>query len=425
MKNSTEKNRIIYLCATDHALAQGLVLDFASANYTLQLIDDPTKLEQICQAFNTWTILVNIQFLDNRLTDILSKIKTDYPSIAMNLFFIAENYEITLHLKAVQAGGQAYYVMPFQAEEIIARLLELSALKNKLSRVLIIDGNKKFAKYYVDILKNAGMIAEYMSNPLQMDKILHEFNPNLVLMDIDTPTYNGLDLAAVVRQRNAYASLPIIFISAKNDTSLQLEALNHGIDDYLMKSITPEHLISSIKNRIARYEIMQSYIIRDSLTGLFNHNAIKEKLKSEIVLSKRLGLPLSIAIVDIDFFKTVNDSYGHLMGDKILRSLSITMLKRLRKTDIIGRYGGEEFLVILPNTTTSAAKNIIDQLRQQFAAINYQQDDRNFNVTLSAGVVTAPPYLSVEKLFQAADEAMYRAKKNGRNQVVATGSVKK
>jgi diguanylate cyclase (GGDEF)-like protein len=162
-------------------------------------------------------------------------------------------------------------------------------------------------------------------------------------------------------------------------------------------------------------------MLRDSLTGLLNHTAFKEHLSREIARVRRQGTPLAVALIDLDHFKTVNDTYGHPTGDRVVKSVARVLQRRLRRTDVIGRYGGEEFAVLFPNTTERQAQRVVDEVRVTFAQVRHQSDSREFQVTFSGGVATCPPYDEAARLTEAADQALYAAKEAGRNCVVLAG----
>jgi len=204
------------------------------------------------------------------------------------------------------------------------------------------------------------------------------------------------------------------------DKDKQLEAMSLGGDDFLAKPIQPHHLITSVTSRVERYRKLRSYMTRDGLTGLFNHTTIKERLEQEISRAKRHEHTLSFAMLDLDWFKQVNDTFGHTAGDRVLRSLSRLLKQRLRRTDIIGRYGGEEFAIILPETSAETAYKVMDELRKGFANINQTSGISRFKTSFSCGVAEFPGFDNAADITEAADKALYLAKTNGRNCVEVT-----
>ncbi len=198
----------------------------------------------------------------------------------------------------------------------------------------------------------------------------------------------------------------------------QLAAMSLGADDFLVKPIAPTHLITAITHRAQRARVLRSFMIRDSLTKLLNHVAIKEQLELEILRARRKGASLAFGILDIDHFKSVNDRYGHVTGDQVIKNLARLLQRRLRGTDVIGRYGGEEFAVVLTDVDGAHAMAVMDELRTVFENMPQLAADKTFSVTFSGGITTFPAYPDAIDLTQAADKALYEAKRLGRNRIV-------
>jgi diguanylate cyclase (GGDEF)-like protein len=245
--------------------------------------------------------------------------------------------------------------------------------------------------------------------------------PDLVLMDVQMPVVNGIELARIIRQSRRYLSIPIVFLSAEQDVQRQMEARRFGGDDFVVKPIEPARLVSVVRLRAERASAVRSVMERDSLTGLLNHARFKDRLVHELERCARTGAELSVAMIDLDRFKQVNDTYGHLVGDRVIRALSSALTTGLRKIDIVGRYGGEEFGVILLDTAPHAAEVAIDKLRAEFCEIELDASSRRFRSSFSAGIAGSLRHPSAERIIAAADSALYAAKKWGRNRVVEVG----
>ena len=346
--------------------------------------------------------------------------------LTLSVIFISARGDLTARLQAVHASGEAYFTKPVDIGRLIDRLDILTARQSpEPYRILIVEDEKMLATHYELILQQAGMATTVITDPMHVMQPLVDFRPDLILMDIYMPNYGGKELAKAIRQQDAYVSIPIVFLSNETNIESQLEAMHFGVDDFLAKPIEAEHLVSSIEHRVERARILRSFMDRDSLTGLLNHTKIKEQLDIEASRAKREDSKLSCAMIDIDYFKSVNDTYGHSTGDRILKNLSRLLRQRFRKTDSIGRYGGEEFAVLLPDTDGPTATKIIDEIRAAFAQIRHQFDDAEFYVTFSCGVSSLPPYEDANQLTEdanqlteEADKALYEAKSAGRNRVV-------
>jgi len=159
-------------------------------------------------------------------------------------------------------------------------------------------------------------------------------------------------------------------------------------------------------------------MIRDSLTGLLNHTAIKDQLDGEVARAKRQNKPLSFAMIDIDNFKRVNDNYGHPAGDRVIKSLARLLKQRLSANDLVGRYGGEEFAVILVDTEGAAALKVLDTIRNDFSQLRLVADEKEFSASFSCGIAEVTKFPDANGLCDAADKALYKAKHAGRNRVM-------
>ncbi len=343
-------------------------------------------------------------------------------SARVALACISHSGAIASRLEAVRMGCQAYFTRQLDMTSLLDTLDRLTAPPQaEAGRVLIVDDSPALATFYAAHLQEAGFVTQVVNDPLKTLEALDEQAPELILLDMNMPGASGEEVARVIRQQDAFLSIPIVFLSAESDIGRQREAMSLGGDEFLQKPIQPEHLISAVKSRVIRYRALRALMVRDSLTGLLNHTNFKERLRAEAARSKRQGRMLSVALLDIDFFKKVNDGYGHPAGDRVIKSLSRLLRQRLRGADVIGRYGGEEFAVALPDTTGDKAALVLDQIRVSFAAIVQHAGDRTFQVTLSAGVAQYHEGSDGESLIQVADEALYTAKHGGRNRVEIGG----
>jgi diguanylate cyclase (GGDEF)-like protein len=238
-------------------------------------------------------------------------------------------------------------------------------------------------------------------------------------MDMYMPCCNGRDLAKMIRQIPEYISLPIVFLSSEMDRQKQFSAMSVGAEGFLTKPVVPEYLVAAVAIRAERMRILRTLMAKDSLTGLFNHTTTTTLLNSAIKNAKRNHKTVCFAMLDIDHFKQVNDTHGHPIGDQVLLAISRVLQQRLRASDVVGRYGGEEFAIILSDTKIKEAVKTINALRQDFARIIFHSELGDFSCTFSAGIACFPTHKNIEFLRAAADKALYQAKHQGRNCVIA------
>ena len=334
------------------------------------------------------------------------------------VFFSHQEVDTPTRLAAVRAGGQEFFTGSLDASSLIERIEILTNVVHyDPYKVLIIDDSRSQAAHTERMLNSAGIVTRTLTEPIQAMAELAEFQPDLIILDMYMPDCNGTELAKVIRHNERYVSVPIIYLSAEDDLDKQLDAMSEGGDDFLTKPIKPRHLIATVRNRAARARDLKARMVRDSLTGLFNHTHTLQLLEDARHRAHRDGLPLTFAMLDIDHFKKVNDTHGHPMGDRVIKSLALFLKQRLRKTDHIGRYGGEEFAVILPDTDASTAARVLDEIRQRFAEIRYPAHPHDLSCTFSCGIAELSDGMDSNALSNQADEALYLAKRGGRNRV--------
>ncbi len=353
----------------------------------------------------------------------LALIRHNMPLAHLPLVLCSSQTGFADRLNAVRHGATAFIAKPFELEHLVERITALEENDyERPYRVVIAEDDGPLASFYQATLEHAGMETRVVRRPSRLLDTLSGFDPDIIVMDLYMPECTGLDLAQIVRQVPAYTTIPILFLSTESRLDLQLRARHLGADDFLPKPLQPGQLISAVTSRANRYRELKKLTDRDSLTGLLNHSNILRNLERELSVAGRTQSPVSFAMIDIDHFKSVNDTYGHVVGDQVILRVTHLIRNRLRRVDYIGRYGGEEFAVVMPNTDAATAKEVMDKLRQAAQDIEHDSEQGNFRVTFSSGIATYPAFKNVLDLTQAADDALYKAKRGGRNQVVIAGA---
>ncbi len=302
---------------------------------------------------------------------------------------------------------------------IMARIVKLCGSEEEIPyRVLVVEDSKTAAAMIVRTLKEAGIETMAIARPQEVLTALAKFQPDLVLMDMFMPGCTGVEVTRVIRQHEEFLSTPVVYLSADTSIALQVDALRLGGDHFLTKPFNPVILNAVVNSKIDRYRILRKSMFLDSLTGLLNHTMSKQRLDTAVKAALADGTPLCVAMIDIDHFKRVNDTYGHPMGDQVIRSVAWLLKQRLRKTDAVGRYGGEEFLVILPQANAERARNLLDRIRVDFSNFRHPVKNTSFACTFSCGIAQLAPGVSAQNLVKQADAALYDAKNQGRNQIV-------
>jgi len=342
------------------------------------------------------------------------------PAVAKTtgVVFVSAHGDLGARIEAVRAGAGAYIQKPLDIAELVATLDRLTRTAAPAPfRVLVVDDEAFSAEFHAAILETAGMITKVVTDPLDVMAQLIAFDADLLLLDVHMPQVSGSELAAAIRQHPSFASLPIVYLSVEQDVDKQLGAIAVGADDFLVKPVVPDRLISSVSARARRLRLLRGLVTQDPMTGLLNHGAFKDRLKIELARAARSGESLVVGLIDIDHFKRVNDAYGHPAGDAVIKSLARLLKQRLRQGDVAARYGGEEFALILPHTELAAAELIMNRLRVSFAELPQWTGSAEFRVTLSCGLAAFPAHDAAVDLVEAADQALYDAKRSGRNRV--------
>ncbi len=415
-----ERKPMVYVLEDDRLLAEELAQQLQHFGYDCQACFSPDEFRKAYGRRRPDAVVADVCFEEGPLEGpaVVAELR-NRPGDPIPTLFVSAQSGWEARLAAVRAGGLAYLPKPVEVTGLVAELDRLTGRQvDSPFRVLLVDDEPLLARHYQTILRSGGLEAEILHAPAELLERLAVFRPDLLLLDLYMPACSGLEMARVVRQASAYTHLPIVFLSSEQSRDEQLLALMEGGDDFLSKPVSPAHLVGALSARARRFRTLQRLMTRDSLTGLLNHTNLKQALERDLSLSQRQQRPLSFAMLDIDHFKSVNDSYGHPVGDRVLKGLSRLLIQRLRKGDVIGRYGGEEFALILPDTDLEQAFQVVDQLRDEFANLAHQHRTGNFTASFSGGVAMARPGCTQERLIQAADAALYQAKGQGRNRVV-------
>ncbi|MBU0836924.1 MAG: diguanylate cyclase, partial [Gammaproteobacteria bacterium] len=334
------------------------------------------------------------------------------------LLVIHDRADFASQLAAVRAGAQGFFVRPLditQLENNLERCLDRQ--QGEPFRVLIVDDDAELAARYSLVLRNAQMQVQILTEPTRVLETMRSFNPEVLLLDVNMPDCSGPELAQMIRLHDEWLRVTIIYLSAETDTHRQMAALLKAGDDFITKPISDTALVAAVYSHAQRARSLSTALARDSLTGLLKHADIKEQLALEVQRTTRTGKPASVVMLDLDHFKQINDTYGHAAGDNVIRALANLLRQRLRRIDSLGRYGGEEFVAVLPECSALQARRIFDEIRVRFAALSFNAGDQEFRVTFSAGICETDGHSASGLLLEHADQALYVAKHNGRNQV--------
>ena len=298
-------------------------------------------------------------------------------------------------------------------------------------RILVVDDNQDNIEIIATRLRYRGYEILEASDGEQALALVREAAPDLLLLDVMLPDIDGYEISRRIKGADDLPFIPIILVTARDSTQDKVAGLDAGADDYLTKPINFPELEARVRSmlRIKRLQDeleeknreLERLSISDGLTGLYNHRHIHGLLAEEYERVERSNDCMSVAMFDLDHFKSVNDTYGHQVGDRVLVEIAEILREVARDVDRLGRYGGEEFMALLPETCIDDAAVFVERVRREVARRPFDIGaDEPLKMTLSAGVATYPheTIADVESLVRLADQALYTAKETGRDRVV-------
>ena len=299
-------------------------------------------------------------------------------------------------------------------------------------KILIADDDVVTCRKLEASLSECGHEIVLCSNGTDAGKILQEPDaPKLAILDWMMPGMEGPEICLRVRQLETDRYTYMILLTVRIDQSDIIYGINSGADDYITKPFDMMELKARLnaamrnlkvhEDLLAAQEMLRAEAMRDGLTGVQNHVAIMETVKQEIDRSVRERTEIGVAIIDLDKFKSVNDTHGHLFGDEVLREVVQRIKNNLRSYDTIGRCGGDEFLIVMPDCSIAEAQVVAERIREVILQTPVVADQKEFSQSISIGIATTKDvtFTKPNELIQNADEALYAAKRAGRNRVVA------
>jgi len=283
--------------------------------------------------------------------------------------------------------------------------------------ILLIDDDVELVAYFKESLEKQSYYVTIALSAERGLKFFYDRKPDLILLDILLPDQSGIEVLNQIIGKANNEHIPIIIISSESSKELQIRAYSIGVMDFVKKPVDMDLFLTLIQNRFKLKTEWQKSIIVDELTGTYNRKHFNQTIKQLVADFKRTERTFSLALIDLDYFKKVNDTYGHLVGDEVLKSFAEIVQNSIRIEDTFCRYGGEEFALFLPNTMAMSAKLVIERIREHLSSKQFHAKGETFHVTFSCGITEITnPELEADKLIEEADQALYVSKYAGRNQ---------
>ncbi|HKS64013.1 MAG TPA: PleD family two-component system response regulator, partial [Xanthobacteraceae bacterium] len=376
------------------------------------------------------------------------------------ILMIAEAEDNARLLRGLEAGADDFLTKPVSDIALLARVRSLVRLKmaadelrmravtsreigindpefaavnetGMKGRVLLVDDKRGSYERLAGIL-TAEHTVDVESNPQEALFHAAEADYECMIVSLGLNGFDGLRLCSQVRSLERTRGVPILMIAEAEDNARLLRGLEIGVNDYLVRPVDKNELLARVRTQIRRRRytvrlrdnVQQSMemAITDGLTGLYNRRYMESHLSTLVEQAAARGKPLSLLVLDIDYFKSINDTHGHDAGDDVLREFAVRVKKSIRGIDLACRYGGEEFVIVMPETDMAVAALVAERIRRRIAGEPFaiEQGAKAIDVTLSIGLAGLGSNTDTgATILKRADQALYRAKRDGRNRVVA------
>lgn len=342
---------------------------------------------------------------------------------ALPIAFVSDIAEVDSRVAAADAGASLFLIKPLDEAVFAAAIQELLATrKTERPRVVLVDADREYAAHVSGLLAREGMDVTVLADPGALADVLSGPRPELMLVDAQLPGVSGFDVCRMVRTTPGWRDVPLLFLTTESRMRSRVAAFEAGADDYLVKPIVAEELRARVKVRVERARLLRERADKDPLTGLWLRRAFLEMARGRLAEVTRHERPLTLALVDLDQLKQINDQHGHLAGDHVLTTLGRLLQGRFRTEDLRGRWGGDEFVLAFPGERGVTIERALTRTLLEFSEMRFSgEQGEPFSSSFSAGLATAPrDGETLEDLLRRADRRLYAAKTT-RGRVVAEG----
>ena len=369
--------------------------------------------------------IVDVHLKDTSGFDLCRELRELPGKERLPLVLISADQSLETRVAATQVGASLFIEKPIR-EEVLSLAVQqiVDEASARRGRVLILEDDPDFANHAELLLEACDIDTRAIVTPAELPAALEEFRPDLLLLDIDLPNTSGVDVCKALRMSVQWQTLPILMITAHIDDDTRIDAFRSGANDFISKPVLEEEFNARVDVQLMYARLLQERAERDPLSGLMLRRPFLEALEQRLSEAHRNDTPLAVAIIDIDHFKQVNDGFGHTYGDTVIAGLGQLLRQRFRNEDLRCRWGGEEFVVVLPGQKADLLERALGRVLKEFSEMRFEASDRTtFSVTASAGVAARPDDgLSAQALIRRADRRLYQAKSDGRNSVVGPSS---
>jgi two-component system cell cycle response regulator len=413
----------------------------------------------ICERAECDIVLLDVMMPDMDGFEVCRRLKSSPATHHIPVVMVTALDQPSDRVRGLESGADDFLAKPIPEPALIARVRSLARLKmvtdelrmrvltsreigiespereaisdtGRNGRILVVDDRPASYERIAAMLAKEHQV-EVEADPNQALFHAADGTYDLLIVSLELENFDALRLCSQIRSLDRTRSLPILAITEPDNNARMVRGLEIGVNDYLIRPIDKNELLARVRTQVRkrRYtdrlrdnvQMSIEMAITDALTGLFNRRYMESHLGTQIEQAASRGKPLSALIIDIDYFKAINDTYGHDAGDDVLRDFALRIKRSIRGIDLACRYGGEEFVIVMPETDMAVAAMVAERLRRRIAAEPFaiQQGSRAIPVTISIGIAgLRDKEDNAAGLLKRADQALYRAKRDGRNRVV-------
>ena len=412
----------------------------------------------ICERAECDVVLLDVMMPDMDGFEVCRRLKTGMTTHHIPVVMVTALDQPSDRVKGLESGADDFLTKPVSDVALIARVRSLSRLKmmtdelrmravtsreigiesperealaeaGRNGHILMVDDRPALADRIQSMLASEHSV-DMERDPTEALFHAAEGSYDLVIVSLDLENFDGLRLCSQLRSLERTRNVPILAIAEADNNTRLVRALEIGVNDYLVRPFDKHEILARARTQIRkrRYterlrdnvQLSIEMAITDALTGLYNRRDMETHVGTLVDQANSRGKPLSVLILDIDYFKSINDTHGHDAGDDVLQDFAIRIRKSIRGIDLACRYGGEEFVVVMPETDMAVATMVAERLRRRIASEPFpiQKGARMIEVTISIGIAALGPNDNAAAVIKRADQALYRAKRDGRNRVV-------
>ena len=413
----------------------------------------------LCERAECDIVLLDVMMPDMDGFEVCRKLKSNPVTHHIPVVMVTALDQPSDRVRGLEAGADDFLTKPVTDVALVSRVRSLARLKmvtdelrmraltsreigiqdperdavtetGRNGRILIVDDRKNSYERIVATLA-AEHSVDVEADPAEALFHAAEGNYELVIVSLGLKDFDGLRLCSQIRSLERTRNVPILAVSEADNNARLIRGLEIGVNDYLIRPIDKNEMLARVRMQIKKKRYTErlrdnvqmsiEMAITDALTGLFNRRYMESHLATLVEQAASRGKPLALLVLDIDYFKAINDGHGHDAGDEVLREFSLRIRKSIRNIDLACRYGGEEFVIVMPETDLAVATMVAERIRRRIATEPFaiQQGGRNLEVTISIGIAAiGAAGDTAAAVLKRADTALYRAKRDGRNRVV-------